>query len=615
MKIIESIRIKYFRSILNTTRGNQTHLKTNDLNVIVGSNDAGKSNYLRALSLFFNNYSEPGTPFFFWNDYSQQRHGIRREENRIEIELIINPPKKQYIKNNGPVRWTKIWRENSLKPSESIEYLDGSKFTNNNRSSYYKWLKKIRFRYIPAIKSEKYFNDLMYVLYDVLQKDTQNLEVEFNKQVGVKTNLISKEITTRLNIDSVLQFKGSFRDLFLNLEFGSSDGKSMLSQRGDGIKVRHIPIILQNIAEAELKEDRKREPIASTIWGFEEPENNLEFDSARKLSESFLEYINQIHFQDKSISEFDEGIQIFLTTHSPVFYTLSSIGNPKINSFLVKKQTDESSDIKPINSDDSQAIESEMKLLPLLELSKHWKNLNLTIENLERVKSELEAQLESFNKTDKCIFLTEDKDKKLLKTLLEANDFDLDQIDLRSYKGCTNITSAEMLSQYLKDKFGKDCPQIIVHIDKDYLTEAEVQKRKTEYLKKGIHLFVTQGTDIESYFLKLDHVCACHSDLSRQDIESLLKNAKEDKKERAIYLLKLKEFGQKHQEKSSHLEKYFETIYREKEEQLFHGKEVIKKFRALFQSHFKKNADLIKKTEHLEDQSLKNSACEIWNKN
>ncbi|MFY7671572.1 AAA family ATPase [Tenacibaculum sp. MEBiC06402] len=57
MQIIKSIRIKYFRSILNTTRGNIKYLPTKDLNIIVGSNDAGKSNYLRALNLFFNNES------------------------------------------------------------------------------------------------------------------------------------------------------------------------------------------------------------------------------------------------------------------------------------------------------------------------------------------------------------------------------------------------------------------------------------------------------------------------------------------------------------------------------------------------------------------------------
>lgn len=616
MKIIESIRIKYFRSILNTTRGNQTHLKANDLNVIIGSNDAGKSNYLRALNLFFNNQSEPNTPFSFWKDFSIQRHGVRREENRIEIELVINPPQKQSFKNYGQVRWTKIWKENSIFPQESIVYLDSKyQFTSNKKSTYYKWLKKIRFRYIPAIKSEKYFNDLMHSLYDVLQKDTVNLENEFNNQVKTKTNLISREISTRLNIDSILQFKGNFRDLFLNLEFGSSDGKSMLSQRGDGIKVRHIPIILQNIAEAELKEEKNREPIASTIWGFEEPENNLEYDSARKLAESFIEYINKIHFQDEELSFNDEGIQIFLTTHSPVFYTLSNLDNPKITSFLVKKQTDLSSDIKFISNNETISIETEMKLMPLIELSRHWRNLSIKIEDLQNSKLALEKQLETIGNNKKCIVLTEDKDKGLFEKLLVSNGFQMNDVDLRTYKGCTNITSGEVLIQYLKDKFKKDCPIIFVHRDKDYLTKEEIQADIENYGKKGITLFFTKGTDVESYFANLNHISFCHSEIDKTELQDLLRKALDDKKQKSIDHLRLKEFGHKHQQKSSHLNEYFETEYIKNEPTLFHGKEVLRKFRGLFREKYKKNASIEKQSEFLKDENLSSIALNIWKNN
>ncbi|MFC4875064.1 ATP-dependent nuclease [Negadavirga shengliensis] len=616
MKIIESIRIKYFRSILNTTRGNQTHFKTNDLNVIVGSNDAGKSNYLRALSLFFNNYSEPNVPFSFWKDFSIQRHGVRREENRIEIELIINPPQKQYFKHYGQVKWTKIWKENSNIPEETIVYVDGKhKFTSNKRSSYFKWLKKIRFRYVPAIKSEKYFNDLMYSLYDVLQKDTVNLENEFNNQVKSKTNLISREITSRLNIDSILQFKGNFRDLFLNLEFGSSDGKSMLSQRGDGIKIRHIPIILQNIAEAELKEEKNREPIASTIWGFEEPENNLEYDSARKLAESFIEYIDRIHFQEEELSFNDEGIQIFLTTHSPVFYTLSNLNNPKITSFLVKKQPDLSSDIKLITNDETISIETEMKLMPLIELSRHWKNLSLQFEDLQKSKQALEKQLETIGNNKKCIVLTEDKEKGFIEKLLISNGFQMNDVDLRTYKGCTNITSAEVLIQYLKDKFKKECPIILVHKDKDYLTKEEVESEIDKYKKKGIILFYTKGTDVESYFINAEHISFCHEEIDKSELSKLIRTALDDKKQKSIEHLRLKEFGQKHQQKSSHLNEYFETEYIKNEQTLFHGKEVLKKFRGLFRDKYKKNTSIESPSEYLKDENLSKIALGIWENN
>jgi hypothetical protein len=613
MKIIESIRIKYYRSILNTTRGNQTHLSTSDLNVIVGSNDAGKSNYLRALNLFFNNCSDPDVPFSFWDDFSNQRHGIRREENRIESELIINPPKSQNFQNNGKIKWLKVWREGTSNPEEKFEYLNGSNFTANYRSSYYKWLKKIKFRYVPAIKSERYFSNLMLDLYDVLQKDTEGIERDFNKQVGEQTAKISDQIGSRLGIESVLQFKGSFRNLFNSLEFGSNDGKLMLSKRGDGIKVRHIPIILQNIAEAELKENRFREPIASTIWGFEEPENNLEFDSAKKLSESFIEYIMKIHFNNEDYSRYDEGIQIFLTTHSPIFYTLSNQNSPNISSFYVKKQDDDSSNIRQITNEQNIILETEMKLLPLFELSKHWAQINDTIKDLSQNKIELEKQLESFSEIKKCIFLTEDKKQNLVEVLLKSNGFDIENIDLRSYKGCTNLGSTEVLFKYLKDKFNLDCPHIIVHRDKDYMTDEEVESEKMKYNKIGIDLFITQGTDIESYFVRIEHLKKCYPDYNETDLIQILRQAKDDKKEFSINMVKSKEFGEKHKSKSSHLQNSIIDFYDSKEDTLFHGKEVYRKVKSLIQEKYRHNALIDIESEALFDVNLAEISRRLMN--
>jgi predicted ATP-dependent endonuclease of OLD family len=45
-----------------------------------------------------------------------------------------------------------------------------------------------------------------------------------------------------------------------------------------------------------------------TIWGFEEPENNLEFKYAFEVAEE--------------IKKYSTDIQIFITTHSPAFYAL-----------------------------------------------------------------------------------------------------------------------------------------------------------------------------------------------------------------------------------------------------------------------------------------------------
>ena len=50
--VIREIQIKNFRSIRNMTISARKH------NVIVGLNDVGKSNILRALNLFFNNQTK-----------------------------------------------------------------------------------------------------------------------------------------------------------------------------------------------------------------------------------------------------------------------------------------------------------------------------------------------------------------------------------------------------------------------------------------------------------------------------------------------------------------------------------------------------------------------------
>ena len=49
MQLIDRIEVNYFRSVYSISVK-----KLRDLNVFIGPNDAGKSNVLRALNLFFN---------------------------------------------------------------------------------------------------------------------------------------------------------------------------------------------------------------------------------------------------------------------------------------------------------------------------------------------------------------------------------------------------------------------------------------------------------------------------------------------------------------------------------------------------------------------------------
>lgn len=63
--MIEKIEIQYFRSIYRVTIAN-----INDINIFSGKNDAGKSNVLKALNLFFNNHIVYDGDYNFKENYN-----------------------------------------------------------------------------------------------------------------------------------------------------------------------------------------------------------------------------------------------------------------------------------------------------------------------------------------------------------------------------------------------------------------------------------------------------------------------------------------------------------------------------------------------------------------
>ena len=77
---IHSIRIKNFRSIKNE------YLEAKDMNIFVGLNDAGKSNVLKALNLFFCGETDYKTPFDFQRDFTY----LYRPESHRPMEEIMD---------------------------------------------------------------------------------------------------------------------------------------------------------------------------------------------------------------------------------------------------------------------------------------------------------------------------------------------------------------------------------------------------------------------------------------------------------------------------------------------------------------------------------------------
>ena len=305
MVTVKRIHIKNFRSIVDET------IDLTDFNCFVGKNDSGKSNVLKALNLFFNNKTDFMTDLDFQSDYSKFAKRGKKQAKEITISVDIVIPKS--YKEHGIKTWKKVWRIDGL-------HSDNLKTLFSAGSKGYTLLDRIQYLYIPAVKSNEYFKDLLSEVYTSMTKAAnsalRDLNEKYSLQLQTLTSDLSYQIQDILGLQSSIRMPDNLNTLFRDLSFSTSDDfvKGIdLSHRGDGIKARHIPSILRFIQKNTEKSRPKSSVSGSYIWGFEEPENGVEYLSSFEMAQEFYSYINDC--------------QILLTTHSPAFYTQSKSQN------------------------------------------------------------------------------------------------------------------------------------------------------------------------------------------------------------------------------------------------------------------------------------------------
>lgn len=307
MHLIDRIEINYFRSVYSVSIKD---LK--DLNVFLGPNDAGKSNVLRALNLFFNNESGYNEDIQFLQDVTHLRQDEARDaKGRLTIWIKIH--------FNNVEKWKTLPNKFFIKKTWNRYSDDPEIFSDvENKQSLTKFQNKINFHYVPAVKERNIFSDYLNLLYETLS-GRENIEFsgpasQLSAAVNASITDLTDTIKVALQVKSNIQIPNDLESIFERLEFYTDqDSFSVpLTRRGDGLQVRHIPHILQYISQNNK---------GLNIWGYEEPENSLEMSNAFALAGEFK-------------NEFAKQNQIFITSHSPAFYSLD--GN-QIKHFLVKK--------------------------------------------------------------------------------------------------------------------------------------------------------------------------------------------------------------------------------------------------------------------------------------
>ncbi len=126
----------------------------------------------------------------------------------------------------------------------------------------------------------------------------------FNRQIGDITNELKEDFQNVSGIESSLSFPTEIADLFQRLIIDTKSGEHdiPLKLRGDGIRLRYIPTIMNHIASTSKYIE---------LWGFDEPENSCEYGLAKKLAENFsTNYLNHA--------------QVFIASHFFNFISLEA---------------------------------------------------------------------------------------------------------------------------------------------------------------------------------------------------------------------------------------------------------------------------------------------------
>lgn len=226
-------------------------------------------------------------------------------------------------------------------------------------------------------------------------------------------------------------------------------------------------------------------------------------------------------------------------------------------------------------------------------------------------KRELSTQLSQIRGKEKCFVLTEDKNYKgLLTIVFSASGFNLDETTFISYEGCSKLSSVVLFTIFMNEKL----PQIklIVHRDRDYLTDEEISKEKENFDNLNVEFFVTDGTDIESHLLKADHVHECHQEISIEDAGIIINECIQEAESISLDRFRTKEFGASHKNKSSHLNNALVDIYQANKLRFVYGKKALGLLKSKIQGIVSKNSNIEKSTKALQNLQLRKIATGIW---
>jgi len=466
--------VENFRSIKNST------IDLKKCTILVGMNNTGKSNFLKALDLVLGEGYIRVTKNDFFNQDENNTIKITLYFNRFSREEIdaIKEEIRYNVNING-VYYRKEEIQGELESKKEIR-MEVEIFSDNVERKlyigdlYYKYFSNklrntiVNTIYVPSVRDigdimrmTRYtlMGKLLKIIYEKADK-TKKAELEsILRSASGKTKEIFEECEKKLNeisktiIEhdglSISMLPSDYRDIYKKLNLLLNDGiESELEYKGTGIQ--SVIIICLFKLYADLK-------IGNSILIIEEPESYLHPHANRYMAKIL-----------KNIC-YEQNMQIIFSTHSP-YYILEM-------------------DIKDVVLFTKKNIESKTKQITV-------------IKNETKLKKELNADNLELFFSDKAILVEGITEKLLLPTLskqINPNyNFDLSNISIIEVGSKSNLDIfIDLLNSF-------NIPWMAI-LDRDFISKTEslgLMKKINDTYRFGFDIETTTESDLIESFKK-----------------------------------------------------------------------------------------------------------------
>lgn len=557
---LEAFSVSNYRSIRTCKK-----IALRDYTVLIGKNNEGKSNLLRALYLaistlnsrsryrrkidrtitrqaYFQGYFHPEIDLPITNSDSSD---VRKKNSASKIKLFFKLTEKEIKEFKGEVG-KKI---NDNLTLEFIFSVDGTKI-NIVKQGGKGWdksipkildfvSKRIGFNYIPAIRTEKNFSKIIYhevsTALGELRHNKQYKELT-DKLMKIETSSIKKindEIASDLkdwlpNITDVqMEIDKNFyfnRLTGIQIYVTSNGTKTLLENKGDGVQSLFALALLAKNYSGE-----------HTIIAIDEPEAHLHPEAVRKLQET--------------ISNLSNTTQVIIATHNPILVNRNVIdSNVIVNDGHVTK----AKNIKKIretlgvavsdnliNAEKILAVEgvSDQKFFMKLftdsgsQKIKNYLNRNLlVIEPLHGI-SRLENKIWRFQDMAATFFVIADHDKAAEEAIKKANNQKLLTIENYTYipyqhfqneAELEDLYSNETIATVYKKMFHIDILDDLTHQNKSLKWS---NRMKNICCKKGVDWSEIESeikAEIAEYISKQPNINSCLNEFGKNNINIIV---------------------------------------------------------------------------------------------